>query len=176
MKQYFNRRIFFIIMKTILFVLPIFLITNKLYIKEFGDYNINWDMEFILNFFAHDIEKWLFVTLFFIGLFMVSYSCEKWILPMMILLLMGNTQIPQKSKIKAEHLLKRKLNFPHPETFMLNSIKPQIFSYLMFIPVTLILWLIYINSYWYLSIPSVIIFFIIIFYSINSVFNEYNKN
>lgn len=156
-------------MKTLLFTIPICLITDKLYISKFGNYNIYWNMDYIFNFFAHQKNQWLFCFGVFCVFFLGAFILEQYIIPAIVILLLKPSMIPDKAYKIADNILKETLNFP-----LLNIKKVQrneIVSNFMFVPVTLILWFIYINNIWgYVSIILLIVVFRYVFKILKSLY------
>jgi len=68
-------------LKTIVYMIPIGIITHQYYVKQYGDYSINWDMGYILNFFAHHPNRMSFAVLLFAGLFLSLFAFETKTLP-----------------------------------------------------------------------------------------------
>jgi hypothetical protein len=174
-----NRNLILTAVKTILFITPIFIITDNIYKWKYGCDYLTLKINYILNFTIYFPSKLIFPLLIFSIIFLFSYFLEKDILPSIILLWDGKIKIQniRKAKINTNFILKKIRGF-NPWLYINKdvTIKNKVYSELMFLPVTMVLWLLSINSILsYISIIPVIILTIYLYKILNTAFYENSK-
>lgn len=160
-------------MKTILFITPIFIITNNLYKLNFGNYDVYYEWNKCLQFCL--TWRAMFSMLVFIGIFFFAYTMEKIIIPSFFLFYEGKIDILdfRKTKIIMNKILKKRLGF-NVWLYLDNELKRELYPKIIFVPIVFILWLISINSIIsYSSIICVVILTIYFFKLINTFVYEY---
>lgn len=146
-------------LKTIFFVIPIYLLTKRIYIHRFGDYTISWSMQDALDFSIHNSDKMIFSFIIFFLIFGVAFFMEQIGLPFIAIFISGLKKDSRSVRIgivSGVKILKRffKIN---PFSKMKEIPQYELFGSFTFAPVTFILWSIYIDSVWsYMSAAIVI--------------------
>lgn len=172
--------------KTILSILPIIIISNNSYIKHYGDYSFTFDISQMVNIFLTDTNRCLFPFFVFSGLLLGSYIFEKNISPFIAEMLgcFGDTFKNALIKYDVDKILNKMLGI-NPLLYAKYDSFPkyEVIGHMMYLPVTLILWCICLDS-----IYSIVLIFLISFvtffmlkvvntvYKINSIYNELNRD
>jgi hypothetical protein len=167
-----RRKLIYSSMRTILFTIPICLITDKWYKWMNGDYIFKWDMQ---NGIDNLSMQTIYCIVFFCLVFILSYLIETTILPPLSMML-PTINIPQKSKVYSNIILKtmKGVSFPILYSYINKSHMVSVHSEVLFIPVTLILWLIYANTIIaYLGVALIIIITVFFLRISNSLYHEY---
>lgn len=172
-----NRNIITKTMKTLLFLIPITLITKDLYIFIYGNFNVIFDWNFIINDFLNNTEKWIFSFLTFCSIFLIFYGFEKLLLPILLFNVgaLKNKVILNESIEKSKQIIKSR--FKENLFDLLDEITPfDLYKEISFFPVCIFLWLIYANQYWsYLVMIFILLITVLFFRILNGVFDEKNK-
>jgi|SRR5690242_2665486 len=170
-----NRRKLIFVMKTAAFIIPIYLLSMRFSVNEFG-----------VGFFTHlhpiynfmQSQQFIITLLFFIGMTLVCYCMEKYILPFIILSLFTSTFSNNFFSHFKPIIEKLHNRFYNQNTLLkLNEIpKLDTYSYYMYIPVVAFLWIIYFNSIIFYSIGVLIFILMYFFYkSLNTFYKEYGN-
>lgn len=177
--QALNRNLLLKAMKTILFIIPIGIITNNIFISIYGDYSICNNMNFFSEHFRIICKNAIFSIVIFSAIFSISYFLEKNLLPDIFLFFdkrSKNLEINKKeNKVIIYKFFKKVLGF-NPYIFLnRKEIRRYFYQQIMYVFITFILWLISINtSVSYLSIFVFIFLFIYIHIVINTLIHEFN--
>ncbi len=157
--------------------LPVFLLTDRFYTNIFGEYSVNFNAEYVANFFL--TPKPYYCILMFSALIVPIYLLEEFIIPLLILSLYKNKISKQDfklSKIKTNIFLKKMVGM-NPLTYMKKEYlfaKCELYKPFIIMALATILWLIFINNIWsYMLIVVVILLSMIVFKILNSIY-EYH--
>lgn len=167
-------------MKTIAFMLPMILLSDKLYVKLAGNDAIH-HVGFNFNNFMSDINGgaalWSFV--FFMVLFMFCYSLEIIWLPTLVAGICDKKmklKDVKKGIIIAERYLERREGVSNLRYIHIVS-RGTIIRWLSYFLITIILWMIYINNVLsYLCIAIMIVLFGFIIRIMNTFYEYYSKD
>lgn len=145
--------------KTLLYLIPIIVITNRIYIKIYGDYKIDFSQ--FISFTETHMTNLAVAFLIFAIIFLFTYFLERYLMSLLIL---------KSSKIKFElsDQEKTKINEKSKKVYGINVLKigdEPFFKFEMigdfaFIFIVPILWLIYLNN----CIGYIIIVFLLGFF------------
>jgi hypothetical protein len=174
MKEYLNikRKPIFVTMKTLLFFVPVGIITNNIYVHLYGHYTCHFDKYSFLN--GHYIIAFLIFSI----ISGIAYLVEKYIIPEFILF-SKKIETSEKSNNWTDKYLKNKFGFnvydKVKELYPNQPLKYELIRELMFWPIVFILWLICMNN---ILAYVLIIPFIYIIYQFGriliGVFDNYN--
>ena len=151
MKDYLlalNKNFIFKSMKTILFTLPILLLVNDFYINHYGHYYFDLRPEFILTFLLS--TGFIYSLVIFAIVFIAAYLLEKLFLPASIMMFLNGFS-ERKAILYKTKIIDR--FFPQQTQFAFfqklnEDEKFAFYQMIMVIPVTSLLWSIYLNR-WY---------------------------
>jgi len=163
----------FKLMKGLLYIFPILGLTNNIYVYKYGFYLFNYKT------CIDDLSiKSLFCVLVFALLYCAAYVSEKKLLPVLSALFIGKfkTEDFTISTARAHIFIGEKLNidiFKVVRFVNENVDRLDLISKFMFIPVTFILWMLYINNILsYLAIITTIILMFFAFKLLNTLLYE----
>jgi hypothetical protein len=178
MKEYLNikRNPIFTTMKTLLFFLPIGIITNNIYVSLYGDYSITFKLV-DLN-ISHAIVSFVFFCIISI----VSYRIEREILPSLLISIDKRLNTDSKHFKESNKVLDKvflKLYGLNPFERIKGLENKNLFKYklcadLMYYPITGTLWLIAFSSIFsYILILCIAVLSYYIVAGVNSYFYRY---
>lgn len=168
MKEYtdISKNSIFVTMKTVLFFLPIGIITNNIYIWKYGLYSFSWNIEEILNNLF--TNRPLFAFLVFCIISIVAYTIETFIFPDILIFSKSNekTDYERSKKWFAKFsIAKYNVNIfdllVNTEKYKDKPVILILIKELMTIPTILILWLIAFNTI--ISYISAVIIIILVY-------------
>ncbi len=168
------------IMKTIFFLIPIGLITNNIFTWIYGDYYFSFKNEIDLLVLRNGIVSFVIFSL----IYLIAYYIETELLPMIIISVDKKYNINSGSmqkKIKLhnmafEKLLGKSFLKKYKGTENKNLFKFSLFSFYMYFPITIVLWLIAFNTIvCYVLIPIMITIAYYIYKAINTYLNECDR-
>jgi len=171
-----NKKLLIKSMKTLLFIIPISIITNNLYIWMYGDYIVSYSITELINFAGNDSNKFIFSTISFCLIFIISYDLETTILPFLFNLYNGKISKKRIDLIdeKSNKILPKSKQKIWEKVSKKRISKDDIYATLMVYPVLIVLFLIAINNIWsYISIIAVFIVSVFSFKTINSIMDKY---
>ncbi len=168
-----NIRKLIFVMKAIIFITPIYLLSMRFSINEFG-----------VGFFTHlhpvynfiQSQQFIITLLFFIGMTLFCYCMEKYILPFIVLLLITSTFSSSFfSHLKPVIEKLHKIFYKENTLLKLKELaKLDVYSHYMYIPVVGLLWIIYFGSLVAYLIGMVLLILMYLFYkSLNTFYKEY---
>lgn len=167
-----NIKLIFKSMKTLLFIIPIIIISNNIYTAEFGVYQIHWDVEYMLNYFSHETNKFVFALFTFTFLFFSCIGLSGWIIPSIMTFFVKrkikNKTIIHKSNERIEKILNRSIGFnpynnPDSDAEIVSEFKA--YSMISYPFMTAILWLLVWNvlfAYILMAIVSVVFYLMVV--------------
>lgn len=171
-----NRNLIFKSMKTAFFLAPIVLLTDRFYVNRHGSYHLDLHPQAIFSFiFSHQFVP---VFLFFFILFSISLFLETVLLPGLMAVYFNKTINKKdfhKAKPKLEKIIKKSYGF----NVLLSTNQSNKFSMyksFMFMPVSICLWMVYVNNWVsYLTIGLVISAVFLFGMVVNSIYSEYSE-
>jgi hypothetical protein len=181
MKEYLDikRNPIFVTMKTLLFFVPIGMITNNIYISLYGDYVIT------LKLVDLNISHAIVAFVVFCIISFISYYIETELLPMILISIDEKLNIESNSFLKTikshdlifEKLMGQSFLRKYKESENKYSLRVNLYSFYMFFPIMIILWLIAFNTIiCYLSILLIIALTIYLFNGLNTYLHGCNNN
>jgi hypothetical protein len=174
-----NKELILTSMKTALQLIPIGIITNHIYICEYGNYTFHFGLECL------QLPNAVFTVVVFSLIFIVTYNLEKTILPFLFISINKKgykiNKSNRRSFVNANKFLKRHYNL-NPLIKLSSLIKSkeininrnEFYSMFSSLPITAILWLISINRIWaYICIVIVVLFLFYFFKLIETLYLKY---
>ena len=177
-KRLLNRKKTFKIMKGLIYFFVIAGITSNIYIYQYGDYAFN--ITTCLNDFSN---KSIIAFVIFVILYFVAYSLEIIILPYIIIFFINNLDTNSKDYIrgvkKSNIILKKKMNLDTKKMYPYinkNFERGDFYGKIMFVPTTIVLFMIYLNNFIsYAIIALTIIITIFLFRLLNTLLDEHKN-
>lgn len=135
------------IMTFLFYLLPIIFLTDKFYRHHYGNYELGW------NYIPSCLTNKSFweTTTFFVILFIFCYLLQEIILP--LALIFFNKKFTNKRFYSAMYKVNKRFKFPEKDKvfkFISDSTtnKLNMYANFLFFPISISLWLIYINTFW----------------------------
>lgn len=155
-----SRKIIVRLMKTLFFLFPIVALTvivvGKLHNIDGLNAETNNAIHLILS------SKLLVGFLFFSALFLLSYFLEIWIIPIIFIFICK--KLPDELIAKPKIFATKIVNRLRGSKRLKGDTRQDVFSQLVYFPVTLLLWLLMFQINWFIITPIIIIFLLIIYY------------
>lgn len=146
LKFLISRELIFQVIKKSLFTVLVIMITNEMFVTKYGPYKIR--IAEINFYFINFFDRITYCIVWFIVIFLISYSFEKAILPWFMLLV--GKQHPKKFREKKRYagvFLTKIAPRPELKTIMIAADENRfdLYSYLAYLPTVLLLITVYLS-------------------------------